>query len=119
MKAVLSGRSRAAVAALVFMLADGNKEDPYSLHIIANKIGASLSYMEQIFAKLREAQLVVSVRGPGGGYLLYEKSGDLTITDVVLALAPDSRKNAFQMLICKQLDNIKLAQLVHCTHEIF
>ena len=53
---------------------------------IADRQGISLSYLEQLFAKLRLAELVNSVRGPGGGYLLARDAADMPISDVVDAV---------------------------------
>ncbi|HAE04481.1 MAG TPA: [Fe-S]-binding protein, partial [Gammaproteobacteria bacterium] len=46
----------------------------------------SLSYLEQLFAKLRKAELVKSVRGPGGGYLLDTAAEDITLTQIIEAV---------------------------------
>jgi Rrf2 family iron-sulfur cluster assembly transcriptional regulator len=50
---------------------------------IADRQGISLSYLEQLFAKLRIAKLVNSVRGPGGEYLLARDAADMPISDVI------------------------------------
>ena len=46
----------------------------------------SLSYLEQLFARLRRAELVKSVRGPGGGYLLARGSAETRVSDIILAV---------------------------------
>ena len=53
---------------------------------IAARQDISLSYLEQLFAKLRRGGLVTSVRGPGGGYRLSRPSGELRIADIILAV---------------------------------
>lgn len=63
--------------------ADGR---PVSLADIAERQDISLSYLEQLFARLRRADLVRSVRGPGGGYLPGKAVGDITIADIVQAV---------------------------------
>src|ERR1700719_3180011 len=59
---------------------------PVSLSDIATRQEISLSYLEQLFAKLRKAGLVKSVRGPGGGYLLAHGCGETQIADIILAV---------------------------------
>jgi Rrf2 family iron-sulfur cluster assembly transcriptional regulator len=59
---------------------------PVSLADIAQRQEISLSYLEQLFAKLRRGGLVRSVRGPGGGYQLSRPSSELRIADIILAV---------------------------------
>jgi Rrf2 family transcriptional regulator, iron-sulfur cluster assembly transcription factor len=59
---------------------------PVALADIAERQGISLSYLEQLFAKLRRGGLVNSVRGPGGGYRLSRTSSDLRIADIIVAV---------------------------------
>lgn len=118
MNAVLSGRSRAAIAALVYMMAD-DEVKTHSLHHIADEVGVSLSYLEQIFSKLRAAQIVSSVRGPGGGYQFHRSPKKLSVADVVESLSPEAQKNGFQDFICSHLQAIKLEQLANFGDEIF
>ncbi len=59
---------------------------PVSLAEIAERQEISLSYLEQLFGKLRRAELVTSVRGPGGGYLLHKSAEDTVIADIVLSV---------------------------------
>jgi len=58
---------------------------PVSLAAIAERQGISQEYLEQLFGKLRKSQLVTSVRGPGGGYLLAKDANEMMIADIVLA----------------------------------
>jgi Rrf2 family iron-sulfur cluster assembly transcriptional regulator len=67
-------------------LAMHSEGKPVSLADIAERQEISLSYLEQLFAKLRRGGLVKSVRGPGGGYLLAHKVGDTRISDIILAV---------------------------------
>ena len=62
------------------------KAKPVALADIAERQDISLSYLEQLFAKLRRGGLVTSVRGPGGGYRLSRPSGELRIADIILAV---------------------------------
>jgi Rrf2 family iron-sulfur cluster assembly transcriptional regulator len=59
---------------------------PVSLAEIARRQEISLSYLEQLFAKLRKGNLVKSVRGPGGGYRLARPAGELRIADIIIAV---------------------------------
>ena len=81
----LSTRGRYAVMALVD-LASNDTGKPVPLAEIAERQGISLSYLEQLFGKLRKGGLLKSVRGPGGGYLLAHAATDTRISDVILAV---------------------------------
>ncbi len=81
----LSTKGRYAVMAMVD-LAHFSGGKPVALADIAARQGISLSYLEQLFGKLRRCSLVKSVRGPGGGYLLSRRSGDIRVCDIVLAV---------------------------------
>jgi Rrf2 family iron-sulfur cluster assembly transcriptional regulator len=85
----LSTKGRYAVMAMADLAgntgADGENR-PVALADIAARQDISLSYLEQLFAKLRRGGLVTSVRGPGGGYRLSRASGDLRIADIILAV---------------------------------
>lgn len=62
-----------------------------SLADIAARQDISMSYLEQIFAGLRRAGLVKSVRGPGGGYLPARELGSIAIAEIVAAVSDDAR----------------------------
>ena len=81
----LSTKGRYAVMALVDLAGHGD-DKPTSLADIAERQEISLSYLEQLFAKLRRGGLVKSVRGPGGGYLLAHKAEETRIADIILAV---------------------------------
>jgi Rrf2 family iron-sulfur cluster assembly transcriptional regulator len=81
----LSTKGRYAVMAMVDLAKHG-KGEPISLAEIAERQEISLSYLEQLFAKLRVANLVKSVRGPGGGYLLALGADATRISDIILAV---------------------------------
>jgi Rrf2 family iron-sulfur cluster assembly transcriptional regulator len=59
---------------------------PVALSDVAERQEISLSYLEQLFAKLRRGGLVKSVRGPGGGYLLARPAAEMRISDIILAV---------------------------------
>ncbi len=81
----LSTKGRYAVMAMVD-LAMHSDNKPISLADIADRQEISLSYLEQLFAKLRRGGLVRSVRGPGGGYLLAREDTNTRISDIILAV---------------------------------
>ncbi len=81
----MSAKGRYAVMALADLAAQG-RPGPVTLYDIAERQDISLSYLEQLFAKLRRRDLVKSVRGPGGGYLLARDPSEMPIADIVLAV---------------------------------
>ena len=81
----LSTKGRYAVMAMTD-LAMNSSGRPVALADIAKRQEISLSYLEQLFAKLRRGGLVKSVRGPGGGYLLAKGSEATAIADIILAV---------------------------------
>jgi Rrf2 family transcriptional regulator, iron-sulfur cluster assembly transcription factor len=89
----LTTKGRFAVTAMldVALQAQGG---PVTLSNIAERQKISLSYLEQLFAKLRRAQLVESVRGPGGGYYLARLPEDTSVADIIVAVEEqmDSRQ---------------------------
>jgi Rrf2 family transcriptional regulator, iron-sulfur cluster assembly transcription factor len=81
----LSTKGRYAVMAMTDLARHGT-DRAVSLAEIASRQEISLSYLEQLFARLRRGGLVKSVRGPGGGYRLARAAGETTIADIVLAV---------------------------------
>jgi len=86
----LSTKGRYAVMAMADLAGnagtDRAESRPVALADIAARQDISLSYLEQLFAKLRRGGLVTSVRGPGGGYRLSRPSTELRIADIILAV---------------------------------
>ena len=81
----LSTRGRYAVMAMVDLASRGPGK-PVALADIAARQEISLSYLEQLFARLRREGLVKSVRGPGGGYMLGRPANQMPIADIILAV---------------------------------
>ena len=81
----LSTKSRYAVTSLLDMVMHSD-QGPVSLADISVRQGISLSYLEQLFAKMRRNKLVVSTRGPGGGYSLGDSPEEVCIADVINAV---------------------------------
>ena len=86
----LGTRGRYAVIALTD-LARQNGDNPVCLSDIADRQGLSLQYLEQLFAKLRRAGLVESVRGKQGGYHLARQPCEIFIADVFQAAQENYR----------------------------
>ena len=82
----LSTKGRYAVMAMADLAQHEAANKPVSLADIAQRQEISLSYLEQLFAKLRRGGLVKSVRGPGGGYLLMHGADETRIADIILAV---------------------------------
>ncbi|HEX3808953.1 MAG TPA: Rrf2 family transcriptional regulator [Rhizomicrobium sp.] len=82
----LSTKGRYAVMAMADLAGHGASGRPVSLAEISGRQEISLSYLEQLFAKLRRGGLVKSVRGPGGGYRLSRPANDLRIADIIVAV---------------------------------
>jgi len=81
----LTTKGRYAVTA-VLDLAIHQGQGPISLADIADRQGISLSYLEQLFSKLRRRALVSSVRGPGGGYHLARDASAIYVAEVITAV---------------------------------
>ena len=90
----LSTKGRYAVMAMTDLALNAQMSDkgangsnrPISLSEISERQQISLSYLEQLFARLRKAGLVKSARGPGGGYTLAREAGRLFVSEIVLAV---------------------------------
>jgi Rrf2 family transcriptional regulator, iron-sulfur cluster assembly transcription factor len=81
----LTTKGRYAVTAMLD-LALHAAEGPVSLADISRRQSISLSYLEQLFAKLRRSQLVTSVRGPGGGYRLSRVGEEIFVAEIIDAV---------------------------------
>lgn len=85
----LSAKGRYAVTAMLD-LALHHGQGPVRLSSISTRQGISLSYLEQLFARLRRHALVRSVRGPGGGYRLSRPAGQISVAEVIEAVNEDT-----------------------------
>lgn len=85
----LSTKSRFAIQSMID-LALRERSGPVALAQIAALQGVSLSYLEQLFSRLRRAGLVDSTRGPGGGYTLGRRAADITAADISAAVEDDA-----------------------------
>jgi Rrf2 family iron-sulfur cluster assembly transcriptional regulator len=81
----LTTKGRYAVTAMLD-LSLHSKSGPVSLADISERQDISLSYLEQLFSKLRKRGLVVSMRGPGGGYSLSRTPSEIAMSSIILAV---------------------------------
>ena len=81
----LTTRGRYAVTAMLDLAINGGKR-PVSLADISGRQEISLSYLEQLFAKLRREELVTSARGPGGGYRLARSGAEIFVAEIIDAV---------------------------------
>jgi len=81
----LTTKGRYAVTAMLD-LALNAAQNPISLADISRRQAISLSYLEQLFERLRRSQLVASVRGPGGGYRLSRSSSEIFVAEIIDAV---------------------------------
>ena len=81
----LTSKGRYAVMAMAD-LAKNNVKEPTSLAEISLRQGISIAYLEQLFLKLRKNNLVQSVRGPLGGYLLSKSPGEIKLLSIIRAV---------------------------------
>jgi Rrf2 family iron-sulfur cluster assembly transcriptional regulator len=104
---LLGAKSRYAVMAMVDLASRGH-QNPVCLAELATAQDIPLPYLEQLFVRLRRAELVQSVRGPGGGYVLAKGADATFIADIVEAVDEplkmtrcDAEKNAHGCLASK------------------
>ena len=81
----LTTKGRFAVTAMID-LAMRQHQGPVTLAGISQRQKISLSYLEQLFGKLRRHELVESTRGPGGGYTLGRKAEEISVADIIVAV---------------------------------
>jgi len=81
----LTTKGRFAVTAMLDLALRGGK-NPVTLAGISERQDISLSYLEQLFSRLRRHELVESVRGPGGGYFLARPIAEVSVADIIRAV---------------------------------
>ena len=81
----LTTKGRFAVTAMADLTMCGG-QNPVTMAAISERQKISLSYLEQLFGKLRRSKIVESVRGPGGGYYLARPAEKITIAEIILAV---------------------------------
>jgi Rrf2 family iron-sulfur cluster assembly transcriptional regulator len=111
----LSTKGRYAVMAMTDLALNAQKGGeasgrPISLSEISERQQISLSYLEQLFARLRKAGLVKSARGPGGGYVLARAADALFVSEIVLAVDEPIKATRCEMTSNKLGANKKLGK---------
>lgn len=81
----LTTKGRFAVTAMIDVALNG-RNGPVNLSSIHQRQRISLSYLEQLFGKLRRQGLVESTRGPGGGYSLGRSADEISVADIILSI---------------------------------
>ena len=89
----LTTKSRYAVTAMLD-IASHNSGSPISLPEISHRQNISLSYLEQLFSRLKKSGLVDSIKGPGGGYMLSKDANEIVISEVIQAVDEDLETTA-------------------------
>lgn len=97
----LTSKGRYAVTAMLDIAINQSK-GPITLAMISERQDISLSYLEQIFAKLKKSDLVLSARGPGGGYRLSRDPDEISVSEVIAAVNEDLEARK-----CKGRENCK------------
>ena len=87
----LSTKGRHAVTAMMELALQNNK-GPVTLADISAQQSISISYLEQLFARLRQHGLVTGMRGPGGGYCLARPAGEITIANILATVDDVARQ---------------------------
>ena len=119
----LTAKGRYAIKAMISIALNTSKEPKTLLEISKNQ-GISLSYLEQLFSLLRKGNLVVGVRGPGGGYRLLADPKKITIAQIINAINNNNEHNLssekkeeviwekFSDRLCKYLETVTLSSLI-------
>jgi Rrf2 family iron-sulfur cluster assembly transcriptional regulator len=109
----LTTKGRYAVTA-VLDLAFHQHKGPVSLAAISERQCISLSYLEQLFAKLRRNGVVASTRGPGGGYTLQRNANEISVSDVILAV-----DEGCQVTKCDEVEACSGGDYQCLTHDLW
>jgi Rrf2 family iron-sulfur cluster assembly transcriptional regulator len=113
----LTTKGRFAVTAMIDLALRQGK-GPVTLSGISQRQAISLSYLEQLFGKLRRHEIVESIRGPGGGYSLARTADKVTVADIIIAV--DEPLDATQCGGKENCHGADAATGVRCmTHELW
>lgn len=85
----LTTKGKFAVTALLDIAIYGKNGEPLTLYAISDRQGISISYLEQLFVKLRRQNIVKSYKGPGGGYSLAKPIDQINISAIIRAVDDD------------------------------
>ena len=113
----LTTKGRFAVTAMIDLALRQGK-GPVTLSGISQRQAISLSYLEQLFGKLRRHEIVESIRGPGGGYSLARNADKVTVADIIIAV--DEPLDATQCGGKENCHGVDAATGTRCmTHELW
>ena len=113
----LTTKGRFAVTAMIDLALRQGK-GPVTLSGISQRQDISLSYLEQLFGKLRRHEIVESIRGPGGGYSLARRADKVTVADIMMAV--DEPLDATQYGGKENCHGADIASGARCmTHELW
>lgn len=111
---ILTTKARYAVMAVID-IADSDSDQPISLVTISERQKISLSYLEQIFARLKKSGLVKSIKGPGGGYVLGKDAKKITIDQIIKAM-----DEPIKMTRCSNVKKSCISTSTKCkTHHLW
>ena len=101
----LSSKGQIAISGIMFLALNG-KGKAMTAAQIASDQDISVSYIEQLFANLRESGLIEGVRGPGGGYRLAKEADEITVADIVTSV-DDRTYTMRETIIPRYGDNVR------------
>ncbi|MDG1436680.1 MAG: Rrf2 family transcriptional regulator [Rickettsiaceae bacterium] len=110
---MLTTKSRYAVMAII-EVASQNALVPMKLADISVNQGIPLSYLEQIFLKLKKADLVIAIKGPGGGYYLKDTSDKINLIDII-----DAVEENLKMTKCSKDKSCRKNGINCQTHDLW
>jgi len=111
---ILTTKARYGVMA-VMEIGENGGDQPISLTTISQRQKISLSYLEQIFARLKKAGIVKSSKGPGGGYVLAKSHAEITVAEIIKAIG-----EPIKMTRCKTEKSGCINNKVKCkTHHLW
>lgn len=111
---ILTTKARYGVMA-VMEIGENGGDQPISLTTISKRQKISLSYLEQIFARLKKAGIVNSSKGPGGGYVLAKSHEEITVAQIIKAIG-----EPIKMTRCKTEKSGCIKNKVKCkTHHLW
>ncbi|HKZ45854.1 MAG TPA: Rrf2 family transcriptional regulator [Thermodesulfobacteriota bacterium] len=107
----LSTKGQYAVRAMVSLVCHANG-GPITLKDISDSEGISLAYLEQLFVKLRRGNIVKSVRGPGGGYVLARSASEIKVGEVITVV-----EESLNPVACLDADPAVCARTNRCVTQ--
>ena len=111
---MLTTKGRYAVMAMVDLSFYKENNKPVALHEISARQDITVSYLEQLFSKLKKHQLVEAIKGPGGGYVLAKDAKDISIFSIINAV-----DESVKMTRCSNKSCITNSQKFCFTHSLW